>query len=47
MNKPEDRNQQLSIVVDKKHGTTYHINSNGRSYITNTNQFSGKGENKR
>ena len=32
MDQLKDKNQQLSIVVDRKHGTTYCI-TNGRGYI--------------
>lgn len=42
MNKPDDKNQQLSFVVDRKHGTTYCINSNGRSYIKNNQIIKGE-----
>ncbi len=47
MDKDKDRNYQLSILVDKKHGTYYCVDSNGKSYIKTNNQFSGKGENRR
>ena len=47
MNRPEDKNNQLSILVDKKHGTYYCVDSNGKSYIKNQNQFSDKGDKRR
>lgn len=33
MDKDKDKNYQLSILVDKKHGTYYCVDSKGRSYI--------------
>lgn len=42
MDKPHNEQTKLSIVVDKKHGTTYCINSNGRSYIKNKQTFKGE-----
>lgn len=47
MDKDKDQNYQLSILVDKKHGTYYCIDSNGKSYIRNNRQFSSKGEKRR
>lgn len=47
MDKDKDKTYQLSILVDKKHGTYYCVDSNGKSYIKNKDQFSGKGENRR
>ena len=42
MNKPDDKNEQLSIVVDRKHGTTYCIEPNGRSYIKKVQIIKGE-----
>ncbi|MBO7425023.1 MAG: hypothetical protein J6U23_05045 [Clostridiales bacterium] len=42
MEKPKSDQTKLSIVVDKRHGTTYCINSNGRSYIKNNKIFKGE-----
>lgn len=47
MEKPKSDQTKLSILVDKKHGTYYCVDSNGKSYIKNKDQFSGKGENRR
>ena len=41
MDKPKTDQTKLSIVVDKRHGTTYCINSNGRSYIKNDKTIKG------
>lgn len=43
MNTPNNEQRELSIVVDKKHNTTYYINPNGRSYIKTDDRIS-KGE---
>lgn len=45
MDKSKDKTSQLSILVDKKHGTYYCVDSNGKSYIKNNNQFSGTEKN--
>ena len=43
MNTPNNEETQISIVVDKKHNTTYCINPNGRSYIkTDDKTFKGE-----
>lgn len=41
MNKPDDKNQQLSIVVDRKHKTEYCITPS-RCYIKKNQMIKGE-----
>ena len=40
MDQPKEKTE-LTLLIDRKHGTTYCINSNGRSYIK-PNQIKGE-----